>query len=136
MHGRRTHAHRPTVTGVDARTQNPEWMTAARSTDPLAVQLPALMRERGWSVNRLAAEIGVSQSHLSRVLRGVNGKIASGELAERVAGALGLSADWFPEARQARLFTVIGADPSLRDRLYDELVHPPGPRVPTRRCRA
>ena len=78
-----------------------------------------LLAERGLSTNRLASEVGVSQSHLSRVLRGADAKSVNGELAERVAVALGLPADWFPEAREARLIELIRADGKLRDQLYD-----------------
>jgi transcriptional regulator with XRE-family HTH domain len=97
-------------------------MPPERSNEPLAIQLPHLMRDRGISTTRLAREVGVNQSHLSRVLRGANRKTVSGELAERIAVELGLPSDWFPETRQARLFAVLRADDVLRDRLYDELV--------------
>ena len=93
-----------------------------RSLVPLVDQLPGLMRERGLSVNRLAGMVGVSQSHLSRALRGADRKTIAGELAARVALALQLPEDWFPETREARLFDRLRRDAGLRDRLYDELV--------------
>src|SRR6478672_9964085 len=97
-------------------------MTAQRSDRPLVNQLGELMEKRGLSMNRLSAMVGVSQSHLSRILGQVDNKTVSGELAERIAVALGLPPDWFPETRQAKLFEAIRADDVLRDRLYDELV--------------
>jgi transcriptional regulator with XRE-family HTH domain len=93
-----------------------------RSSVPFADQLPALMKERRLSVNRLAGLVGVDQSHLSRVLRRANNKTVGGELAARIAGALDLSEDWFPETRHARLFERLKSDVELCDRLYDELV--------------
>ena len=66
--------------------------------------------------------IGVSQSHLWRVIRRANKKTISGELAERIAVALGLPSDWFPETREARLIQRLRSDSELCDRLYDEFV--------------
>jgi transcriptional regulator with XRE-family HTH domain len=97
-------------------------MTARRSQAPLADQLPTLMKERGLSTNRLAAMVDVSQSHLSRVLTGARRKTAGGELAARIAIALELPEDWFPETRQQRLIEQLKADAELRDRLYDEML--------------
>ncbi len=85
-------------------------------------QLPELMRERGLSTNRLAGMVGVSQSHLSRALRQADRKTIGGDLAARIAVALELPEDWFPETREVRLFERLRRDAVLRDRLYDELV--------------
>ncbi len=71
--------------------------------------------------------VGVNQSHLWRVIRRANKKTVSGELAERIALALDLPPDWFPETRQARLFEYVRADIALCDRLYDEFVAPASP---------
>ena len=38
--------------------------------------------------------------------------------------ALELPEDWFPETRESRLFDQLRRDPTLRDRLYNELVGP------------
>ena len=96
-------------------------MDVARSQVPLAEQLPELLKDRGLSTTALASMIGVNQSHLWRVIRRADKKTVSGELAERIAVALGLPADWFPETRQARLVQRLRADAQLCDRLYDEL---------------
>jgi ParB/RepB/Spo0J family partition protein len=79
-------------------------MTPRRSQVPLVDQLPKLMKKRGLSTNRLAGMVGVSQSHLSRALRGADRKTIAGELAARIAAALELPEDWFPETRESRLF--------------------------------
>ena len=80
------------------------------------------MRERGLSTNRLAGIVGVSQSHLSRVLTGARQKTVGGDLAARIAIALELPEDWFPETRQQRLMERLKADSELCDRLYDEVL--------------
>ncbi len=60
-------------------------------------------------------------SHLSRVLRRANYKTPSKDLTSRVAKALGLPRDYFPEYRQALVLERVRADGRLRDRLYEEL---------------
>jgi transcriptional regulator with XRE-family HTH domain len=93
-----------------------------RSQERLVDQLPALMQARALSINRLAQLVGVSQSHLSRAVRRADRKSVSGELAERIAIAMELPADWFPETRLERVLQRVRSDPVLCDRLYDELV--------------
>jgi transcriptional regulator with XRE-family HTH domain len=110
--------------GFASFSSNLRPMTPRRSQVPLVNQLPTLMKERGLSTNRLAGMVGVSQSHLSRALRGADRKTIAGELAARIAVALELPEDWFPETREARLFGRLQRDAALRDRLYDELVAP------------
>jgi transcriptional regulator with XRE-family HTH domain len=73
------------------------------------------------SVRQLAKDAGVSDAHLSRVLRGVNYKSPSGDLTRRVALALGLSEDYFPEFREAFVLERVRATPSLREQLYTRL---------------
>jgi hypothetical protein len=60
-------------------------------------------------------------AHLSRVIRGVNYKSASGDLAGRVAEALGLPRDYFPKYREGIVIDRVKTDPLYRDRLYDGL---------------
>jgi transcriptional regulator with XRE-family HTH domain len=93
-----------------------------RSRERLVDQLPALMQARALSINRLAQLVGVSQSHLSRAVRRADRKSVSGELAERIAIAMELPADWFPETRREWVLQRVRSDPVLCDRLYDELV--------------
>lgn len=63
----------------------------------------------------------VNPSHLSRALRGADYKAPGPDLARRVALALGLPGDYFPEAREGFVIDRVRADGELRDRLYDEL---------------
>lgn len=81
--------------------------------------LPRLLDEHGLSMRELARRADVDQSHLSRLSAGPSGGLASGSLAERVAEALGLPSDYFPEARRSRLLEAIDRDSDLRDKLYD-----------------
>ena len=92
-----------------------------RSHQRLVDQLPALMQARGLSMNRLARLVGVSQSHLSRAVRSADRKSVSGELAERIAKAMELPDDWFPETRRERVLERVRSDPALWERLYDDL---------------
>jgi transcriptional regulator with XRE-family HTH domain len=73
------------------------------------------------SVRALAALVGVNQSHLSRVLRRADYQTPSGELAERVAVALKLPHDYFPEYRAAFVVDLVRSDASVRERLYRQL---------------
>ena len=91
--------------------------TDARFSD----EVPRLLKERQMSLRSLARASGVTSAHLSRVLRGVNYKSASGDLARRVANALDLPDDYFPEFREAFVIERLKEDPSLRDHLYARL---------------
>ena len=97
-------------------------MAQGRSQERLVDQLPALMEARAVSINRLAQLVGVSQSHLSRAVRSADRKSVSGELAARIANAMGLPDDWFPETRRERVLERVRSDAALCDRLYDELI--------------
>jgi len=78
--------------------------------------------ERGLSINRLAKEIGVSQSHLWRL---VHGKAPVPRprvpLIERVARALAVPPSYFAESREHLVLEAVKNDPTLRDELYDQL---------------
>jgi transcriptional regulator with XRE-family HTH domain len=94
----------------------------AEMTDqPFVDEVPRLLRERGMSIRALASTVGVSDSHLSRVLRRADYKTPSVELATNVARAFGLPADYFPEIREAYVFARVKADSKLRNRLYRQL---------------
>jgi transcriptional regulator with XRE-family HTH domain len=102
-------------------------MEAERSDTPFTSELPRLLRERGMSLRGLASEIAISDSHLSRVVRKADYKTASPDLTRRVAVALGLPPDYFPEFREARVVERVKRDAALRNRLYDELTKPRRP---------
>jgi len=87
----------------------------------MAEELPALLEKRGLSIRAMAREANVDAAHLSRVLRGARGKTASPELARRVANALGLADDYFPEWREAFVVERLREDPRLRDQIYDRV---------------
>lgn len=91
------------------------------SDTPFTDELPRLLRERGMSLRALAKQIGISDSHLSRVLRRADYKRASAELTAKVAVALQLAEDYFPEFREAFVLDRIRADPKLRNDLYAQL---------------
>lgn len=94
---------------------------ARLSVRPLAEELPSLLAERDLSLRGLAERVGVTHSHLSRATRGANGKTVGGDLAGRIAVALDLPADYFPEYREAAVIEHLRSDPALRDRLYRRL---------------
>ena len=85
---------------------------------PLSEGLEALLEERGMSIRELARRTGTTPSHLSRVLREVDGKRSSASLARRVAVALELPVDHFAEARIETILDRLRADPRLRGEVY------------------
>lgn len=80
------------------------------------------------SLRALAQMVGVGNDHLSRALRGARGKSPSADLVRRVSIALGLPADFFPEARAAFVAKRLSEDPVLRDKVYDQLQRGRAPR--------
>ena len=64
----------------------------------------------------------VDHAHLSRVLKGDRGRKVSPDLAGRIAVALDLPRDFFPEYREGAVVEAIADDPTLRDRIYDHLM--------------
>lgn len=93
-----------------------------RTNRPFAVETKRLLQEQGMSIRALAERVGVSESHLSRLLRQRNyKKTPSARLARAVASELGKPPDFFAEAREGAVLEKIRSDPRLRDRLYDEL---------------
>ena len=93
-------------------------MHRALTDRPFVEEVPRLLRERGLSIRALAREVGVTDGHLSRVLRRVNYKTPGPELARRVAIALGLPPDYFPEYRKGFVLERIRTDAVLCDELY------------------
>jgi transcriptional regulator with XRE-family HTH domain len=74
------------------------------------------------SVSEVARRSGVSQSHVSRLLRRTDYKKSpSASLARAVAEAFGLPPDYFSEYREAAVIDEIKKNHRLRDTLYDEL---------------
>ena len=75
---------------------------------------PNLLRERDLSLRTLARMVGVGDDHLSRVLRGARSKRVTGELASRVALALGLPDDYFPETRLEFIASNLARSPGAK----------------------
>ena len=96
-------------------------MASTRSDRPFPEELPLLLQERGLSLRSLGERVGVTGAHLSRVVRRADYKTVSPELAGRVARALGLPIDYFPEYREGYIIERIRSDRRLRDRLYDQM---------------
>ena len=66
-------------------------LARSRTQKPFNDELALLLQERGLSLRALARDIGVSDAHLSRLLRGVGYRSRpSADLARRVARALDL----------------------------------------------
>jgi plasmid maintenance system antidote protein VapI len=99
-----------------------ESSNVAKMTDrPFTEEVPRLLKERRMSIRALAATIGISDSHLSRVLRRADYKTPSPDLTTRVAVALGLPVDYFREFREAFVIELIKTDPKLLNRIYSRL---------------
>jgi len=88
---------------------------------PFVEELPGLLKERQLSLTKLAQRIDLNPSHLSRVLRRANYKTPSADLTRRVALALDLPPDYFPEYREGLVLERIKTDEALRDELYVRL---------------
>jgi transcriptional regulator with XRE-family HTH domain len=73
------------------------------------------------SIRSLARTVGVSDSHLSRILRLAEYKRGSTQLLKRIAVSLDLPEDYFPEVREAFVVERIRTDAKLRDDLYKRL---------------
>ena len=106
----------PVRTGPDTRGM------AERHTDRRFVdEVPRLLEARRMSIRQLARLAGVTDAHLSRVLRGADYKSVSESLARRVAISLELPEDYFPEVREAVVIERVRRDGRFRDELYQRL---------------
>ena len=94
----------------------------SRCTEAMADALPRLLRDHGMSLRELSRRIEVSQPHLSQLIHRTGNRRPTGALAEKVAVALGLPPDYFPETRRSMLIEELDKLPELRDELYDRYV--------------
>lgn len=95
---------------------------AKRNQRPFSEEVPRLLEERHMSLRQLARNVDVTNSHLSRLLRGVGYRTKpSIDLARRVALAFELPEDYFPEYREAVVVEAVQSRPRLRDELFDRL---------------
>jgi transcriptional regulator with XRE-family HTH domain len=92
------------------------------SKDPFSRSVRDLLEERDWTQRDLARAAGVDPAYISRALRRGRREPVSPELAARVALALGLPDDYFPECRERQVIEAVRSDPALRDRLHRRLV--------------
>jgi transcriptional regulator with XRE-family HTH domain len=98
-----------------------------RTTRRLRDELPKLLAARADaghkpdSLRSLADEIDVSQSYLSRVLGAKGERPVSRNVVGRIARALGLPVDYFPEYRAATVIEAAREQPSSLDGIYDKL---------------
>jgi transcriptional regulator with XRE-family HTH domain len=93
-----------------------------RSDMTFSEALTKVLAERGMSQRALAELVGVQQSHLSRLARGVDSrKRPSVELAQKIAAVLGLPPDFFREVREAAVIERLRADARLLNRVYRSL---------------
>ena len=89
-----------------------------RSREPLGVALVELLELRGMIQSELARGAGISQAHVSRVIRGENG--ASPAAIRRLAGALGVEPAHFLDCRLDAVMRVAEDAPGLLDELFEE----------------
>jgi transcriptional regulator with XRE-family HTH domain len=97
-------------------------MRRVTSTDQFGRSVRDLLEERGWSQRELARAAGVDPAYISRALHRARREPVAPELAARVAVALGLPEDYFPECRERQVIEAVRSDPALRDRLHRRLV--------------
>jgi transcriptional regulator with XRE-family HTH domain len=100
-------------------------LVRARSRESLREALPALLAERRekLTLSGLASQVGVHRAHLWRIVHGEGKerKPVSPELCRKIALALNLPEDYFPEAREDAVMKAVREDPDLRDQIYDSL---------------
>jgi transcriptional regulator with XRE-family HTH domain len=93
-----------------------------RAMRPFAEELAALLEEKALSQRGLAAEVGVSPSHLSRLLRRADYRnTPSRELVRKIALALELPEDHFVEYREAAVVERVLSDEAFREASYTRL---------------
>jgi len=73
------------------------------------------------SLRDLAGRLSISHSHLSRSLRGAQGKTIRWQLAGDIAVALRLPRGYFPEYRAGRVAEYLMQHPKAATALFDEL---------------
>jgi pilus assembly protein CpaF len=92
-----------------------------RSNVPFSDAWSELFKEQGWTQRKVAEDLELDRSFLSKALRGANYKRLSADVIARLSELAGLPADYFPEVREHSVIEAVRSDPSLRDRLYDDL---------------
>ncbi len=88
------------------------------SQRPFVEEVPEILEARGLSIRAVARKAGVDPGYLNRVLRRADYKTPSAKLCERVALALDLPADYWPEYREQVVLGRIRSNPKLREEIY------------------
>lgn len=92
-----------------------------RTDQVIAEVLPEMLRDRGTSLRALAAAIDISPSHLSRALRGEEGKHLSLEAFEAIAAELEVAPSFFREYRIELAVVGVRARVELANLVFDKL---------------
>lgn len=92
-----------------------------RTNQVIAEVLPAMLRDHGTSLRALAAAIDISPSHLSRALRGEEGKRLSLEAFEAIAAELEVDPSFFREYRTELAVAGVRARVELANLVFDRL---------------
>ena len=88
---------------------------------PFGEALAEVLAERGMSQRALAEAVGIEQSHISRLARGVDSrKRPSADLAHRIASVLGLPDDFFRETRESFVLERLRRDARFLNRVYEQ----------------
>jgi transcriptional regulator with XRE-family HTH domain len=93
----------------------------SRTDVPFVKAVPEILRQRQLSRRAVARQANIDPGHFSRVLRHAAYKAPSAALVAKVAHALDLPDDYFPEYREAAVIERIRSDSAWRDDLYDRL---------------
>jgi transcriptional regulator with XRE-family HTH domain len=97
-----------------------------QTNKPFGEALAEVLAERKMSQRGLAEAVGIEQSHLSRLARGVDSrKRPSVDLARRITKVLGLPNDYFRETREAVVIERLRTDSRLLNRIYRNLTKEP-----------
>src|SRR3954467_11777637 len=90
------------------------------STEPFGPAIERLMNESGTTYRGLAAKTGLSAGYLNHLVHG-NRPVPSNDVIKRLADALEVDAEYFPEYRLRAITEQLEAMPEQIDRLYNRL---------------
>jgi transcriptional regulator with XRE-family HTH domain len=93
----------------------------ARAERPFGETWRDWFQREGWSQRQVARGAGIDSSFFSKALREEGRKRLNPAQIARISSWAGLPVDYFPEVREAAVLDAVRNDPTLRDRLFDEL---------------
>jgi transcriptional regulator with XRE-family HTH domain len=91
---------------------------------PFVEEATRLLAERGLSQRALGRRIGINQAHVSRILSGQT--VPTLAMIDAIAAALELPADYFVESQLRTIAKILGSDPRLRRRVYQQVTRAAG----------